>query len=210
PPIYQSAQAPGEIKVDGRLDEDFWRDLPGSLREIKHGGESQYPAMFKIGVRDNHLYVGVKCFDAPGETLNAITQPRDNLNLWNGDLVEILLETPDHSYYQIAVNPMGSTFESNRGADVGNDPRCWDAQAVIAVHVDTESGIWSLEARIPFNPNSNDPLRGISGPPPSEATPWFFNICRQRIRDSKQASELSAFSPTGGGFHNILKFAKLV
>ncbi len=207
---YRTVQAPGNIKVDGMLDEDFWRDLPGSLKDVKHGGEVQYPTTFKIGVRDNNVYIGVKCQDAVGEPLNAVQQPCANMNLWNGDLVEILLETPVHSYYQIAVNPMGSIFNSNRNADPAEQPRRWNSQSEVAVYVDQAAGFWSLEFRIPLAVNSDDPWRGVIGSPPSTENPWFFNICRQRIRKSKAATEFSAFSPTGSGFHNILKFAKLV
>jgi hypothetical protein len=38
-----------------------------------------------------------------------------------------------------------------------------------------------------------DPLHVVSGNKPTETYPWFFNVCRQRIRDN--GTELSAFSP---------------
>ena len=53
-----------------------------------------------------------------------------------------------------------------------------------------------------------DPLNGVKGLKPTETQPWFFNICRQRVR--KDGAELSAFSPTGkDSFHELVYFGKL-
>ena len=54
-----------------------------------------------------------------------------------------------------------------------------------------------------------DPLNGLAGKRPSKARPWYFNVCRQRVRDD--GTELSAFSPTGKKhFHDVMKFGKLL
>ncbi len=207
--LGREAEKMEEIVIDGKLDEPFWNELPGSLTELQTGEDVVYPTKFKIGVKDNHLYVGILCRDKPGEPLNATELPRNDFALWQGDVVEILLETPEHSYYQIAVNPVGSLADLDRGAGLAYGPR-WDSQAEIAAHANEDAGYWSLEARIPFTPSSQDPLHEVVGPAPSADQPWHFNICRQRIRDQETETELSAFSPTGEkGFHNILKFGKL-
>jgi len=53
-----------------------------------------------------------------------------------------------------------------------------------------------------------DDKSGVSGDMPREGDPWFFNVCRQRMRgDTRQ---LSGFSPTGSGFLNPDKFGKLL
>jgi len=53
-----------------------------------------------------------------------------------------------------------------------------------------------------------DALNGVAGRRPSQTYPWYFNVCRQRIRANGEA--YSALSPTGKkGFHHPKKFAKL-
>ncbi len=206
PPEYKIAKVSGDIQVDGRLDEDFWRELPGELKEIQEGGDVKYPTRFKIGIRDNNLYFGVKCMDEPGDTVNsANVEKKDDSALWYGDVVEFLLETPDRSYYQIAVNPDAVVCDLDRSRGLFFQ---WDAEADIVTVVNEKEGYWAIEARVPFTPSAQDPLHEIIGPVPSEDTPWFFNIFRQRIRD--EGGEISAFSPTGQKtFHHILKFGKL-
>jgi hypothetical protein len=52
------------------------------------------------------------------------------------------------------------------------------------------------------------PLQGVAGSRPTDAFPWYFNLCRQCVRGTE--FELSAFSPTGtGGFHTPEKFARM-
>jgi hypothetical protein len=78
------------------------------------------------------------------------------------------------------------------------------------VNVDRETGVWTVEARIPFTASEQDPLHQVIGSPPTAEKPWHFNICRLRTRDQGDDQELTAFSPTeASGFHKILKFAKL-
>lgn len=211
-PTYTLARDAAEmddIVIDGRLDEPFWSELPGRLVQLQTGEDVNYATEFKLGVHGDNLYVGILCHDEAGQPLNAMELPRNDFALWQGDVVEILLETPAHSYYQIAVNPVGSLADLDRGAGLAHGTR-WDAQAEVAVHVDQAAGFWSVEMRIPFTPSSQDPLHEVVGPPPSADAPWHFNICRQRTREQGADTEVSAFSPTGErGFHNILRFSVL-
>ena len=53
-----------------------------------------------------------------------------------------------------------------------------------------------------------DPLHDLTGKRPTETYPWYFNVCRQRIRPA--GNDLWAFSPTGKKhFHDVMKFARL-
>ncbi len=209
-PTYTASRDPAaisKIKIDGVLDEPFWQELPGTLKELRSGGDVAYPTTFKIGVDGENLYIGILCKDEPGQPFNAAELEKDDSAMWFGDIVEIILESPEHSYYQIAVNPMGSV------ADLDREDRAnfnWDAQAEIAVHRNEEKGYWSVEARIPFTSSTQDPLHEVVGTAPSADNVWYFNICRQRLRNDRADAEYSAYSPTGAaGFHHILKFARL-
>ncbi|MCA1807888.1 MAG: DUF4838 domain-containing protein [Lentisphaerae bacterium] len=208
PPVYKLAHVSGEIKLDGKLDEEFWRDLPGDLKELHTGGEVEHKTRFKIGIKDNYLYFGVKCEDLPGEKINiAKVERHDDSALWHGDVVEFLIETPGHSYYQIAVNPAAMICDLDRGQGISFN---WGSLAEVAASVNEQEGYWTIELKAPFTDSEQDPLHEIAGPVPSVDNPWYFNICRQRVRDG--GNEMSAFAPnTSGekGFHNILYFGEL-
>jgi hypothetical protein len=48
----------------------------------------------------------------------------------------------------------------------------------------------------------------VVGRKPLKSLPWYFNVCRQRVREDE--TELSAFSPTGEKtFHVPNRFARL-
>jgi hypothetical protein len=55
-----------------------------------------------------------------------------------------------------------------------------------------------VEIRIPVTgptPRDAGLSRGLVGAKPSSKMPWFFNVCRQRVRVSEE-KQLQAFSPT--------------
>jgi len=197
------------IVIDGKLDEEHWERhrkwTVNRLRELQTGGRPVFgTSVLAAWDRGGHnLYFAIRCDERPGEKLNIASQDHDDQSIWYGDCVEILLETDAHRYYQIAVNPAGAVVDLDRGADKAAWFR-WESQAEVATRVAEDH--WTVEIRIPVTEDENDPLNQVIGHKPSQSLPWFFSICRQRIRES--GSELSAISPTGtGSFHVPLKFA---
>ncbi len=209
-PAFRLAKNASGIVIDGKLDDEFWRTCPshanGRLRELQTGRLPVYSTTFQgaWGERGD-LYFAIRCQDQPGELLHIGTRENQDLALWMGDAIEVLLETDSHSYYQIAVNPAGAVTCLDRGASKAAWMN-WDAQAEVATHM--ADGEWIVEMRIPVVEDENDPLHQVAGRQPSTSLPWFFNLCRQRLRDN--GAEHSAFSPTGtANFHEVSKFAHL-
>jgi len=197
----------GEVVVDGKLDDQPWQKSPaastGKLRELQTGRQPIYGTSIKTAWIGNNLYFGIRCEDRPGEKLNVATQKNGDQAIWYGDVVEILLGTESHSYYQLGVNPAGALIDLDRGADRSNWFN-WSSQAEVATHVADD--YWTVEIRIPITQDKNDPLHQVIGHRPTQSLPWHINVCRQRIREN--GSEFSAFSPTGtSGFHAPMKFA---
>lgn len=211
-PTLRTVWEPKEpIVIDGKLDEQYWREVPvsstGSLRELQTGRVPTHGTKVMAGWdRGGHnLYLAIRCEEKPGEPLNIATRESEDQAIWYGDLIEIHLDTDAHRYYQIAVNPAGALVDLDRGADRNAWFR-WESQAEAAARIGEDH--WTVEIRIPVTEDENDPLNQVVGRKPSQSLPWHFNVCRQRIRDS--GTELSAFSPTGtAGFHEPLKFARL-
>jgi hypothetical protein len=195
------------IVIDGKLDEDYWVNTPsastGRLRELQTGRQPVFGTSIKAAWLGGNVYFAIRCDERPGEELNVATTKDEDQSIWYGDLVEILLETDKHSYYQIAVNPSGALIDLDRGAERSSSDR-WESQAEVATHVAEDH--WTVEIRIPVTEDENDPLNQVIGSKPSQSLPWHFNICRQRIREN--GAEYSAFSPTGTpAFHVPGKFA---
>jgi len=198
-----------DITIDGKGNDKFWKGLPVyQLKDAKSGKVPQAKTSFQIGYAENNLYFLVRCEEPDMKNLKIEAEHHDQSSIWFGDTVELLLETHTHSYYQITITPEGVIADLNRG-----NKRvflAWASGAEVATRKDVDS--WTVEIKIPLAgemAKDVDPRNGVAGSKPTEESPWFFNVCRQRIRNSKK--ELSTFNPTRReSFHRLNKFAKLV
>lgn len=196
-----------DLKLDGKLDDKFWERLPEyGLSEVETGRPAHHGTSFRVAWADDALYLGIQCLDRDAKNLNITARENGDTNVWNGDNVEILLETQTHSYYQIAISPSGALVDADRKEGINT---LWSSGTEVAAHIGDD--FWSLEVRLPVagdGAGQGDPLNGVAGRKPTKTYPWYFNVCRQRVRD--RGKELTAFSPTGKpNFHDLLKFGEL-
>ena len=196
-----------QITLDGKLDEPFWQNLRNyNFKELQTGKEPNMATSMRIVWAEDSLYFGIRCADEDMQHLNIGTTKNKDPNIWNGDCIELELETQTHSYYQIAISPTGALMDLDRKKALNT---LWGSGAQIAAYHGDH--FWSLEIRIPVAGEQQeiiDSLNGVSGRKPNETFPWYINVCRQRVRGDE--TERSAFSPTGSdAFHEVLKFGKL-
>ena len=207
PVLRLVGEARGKIVIDGRLDDEAWKNaFPSatcSLRELQTGRPPAFGTTVKSTWLGRDLYFAIRCDERRGEKPNIGTTKEDDGALWYGDAVELLLETESRSYYQIAISPSGAVVDLDRGAS-RDKWFSWDSNAEVATHIADDH--WTIEIRLPITQDENDPLHQVIGRRPDKSLPWHINLCRQRIRDD--GAEYSAFSPTGtDGFHEVMKFA---
>jgi hypothetical protein len=197
-----------DLKLDGKLDDKFWEGLEEySLKDVETGNPPAAKTTFRVAWAENSLYFAVRCEDNDMQNLYIAAKENKDANVFNGDNIELIFETPVHSYYQLAFSPAGSVFDMDR--EGGKFNSLWKSGAEAAGFCG--DGFWSLEVRVPVageNAAAIDANNGIAGAKPSAAAPWYFNLCRQRIRGKE--SQLSTFSPTGKrSFHELMKFGPL-
>ena len=198
-----------DIKLDGKLDDKFWEGLADHpLADVETAKPPVAKTSFRVGWAENALYFGIRCEEADMKNLYIGATENKDANLFNGDNIEIWLETPVHSHYQIGVSPSGAIFDMDRQGRQFNSS--WSSGVEAAAY--RGEGFWSLELRVPVageNAEAIDALNGIAGAKPAGAAPWYFNLCRQRVRD--KSIELSAFSPTGKKLFDVPeKFGELI
>ncbi len=206
-PLLRFSKQPALIKIDGKLDDEHWKNNPragsGRFREIQTGRPPAFGTSVMACWHREDLFLAIRCEERPGEKLNIGTTKRDDTAIWQGDAVEVLIATDAHSYYQLVVNPSGALLDYDRGVDK-KGWAAWDSQAEVATSVADDH--WIVEMRIPISREENDPLHQVLGRKPIQSLPWHINVCRQRVRDN--GSEFSALSPTGTeSFQEPLKFA---
>jgi hypothetical protein len=211
------------LRMDGKLDEAFWTAYyhPRPLRDVRTGGKPKHQTRFVARWWKDSLYFGIRCEFEESEPPVIGTRQDNDPAIWQGEHLELLIETDEHSYYQIVVNPAGALIDLDRGVTMkGGKAYEWSSQAEAAAHVGDDH--WSLELRLPVTPSDEDPLHRMIGNRPFQAKqddldsgkgtslPWYFNLYRRR--SGTEDVETTAFSPLGPeakSFHVPLNFAKI-
>ncbi len=198
------------IVIDGKLDDPFWQGVTGNgTGQLKIRKTNDLPpdrTRVQVAWAEGNLYLGITASDRDMANLAIATEKNEDMALWDGDCIEIMIETDRHSYYQFAVNPAGAMLDVDRGQGINT---LWTSDAEVAVQRGEDS--WTVEIRIPLADESQadiDALNGMAGNKPSETYPWFFNVGRQRVRDGVRTH--CVLSPTAEGFHDVEHFARLI
>ena len=210
------------LKLDGKINEPFWTayNHPRPLHDVRTGAKPNHPSRFMVRWLNDSLVFGIRCdFDESEPPIIGTKNDHDPA-IWQGEHLELLIETDQHSYYQIALNPAGALIDLDRSVPLRNGKAYdWSSQAEVATHVDKDH--WSIEVRLPVTRSDEDPLHQIIGNKPFAARQkdldsgkgtnlyWFFNLFRKR--SGTAAVETSAFSPLGSEakhFHVPLMFSE--
>ena len=198
-----------ELKLDGLLDEPFWKDVPVyDLKDIVSGNPPVSKSTFQVVWNDNCVVFGIRCEEVDKKGPYIKTKDNEDPLIWEGDNIELLIETQGHCYYQITISPNGAVIDLDRKR--GGLNSTWSSGVEVASYAG--DGLWSLEMRLPVkgeNAEEINPLNGVAGVKPAKDAPWYFNLYRNRVRGNE--CEGSAFSPFGkSGLHAPLTFGRLI
>ena len=187
------ARAPLAIGIEGA---DLSKATTYKLKAHRGGREAAPETTFKVGWDRNALLLDILCQEPDMKKLVVAT------DVVGGDYVAVSLETPNHTYYHLEINPDGRLAE-------GNPSRDWKSLAEVKAENGTD--FWRVQLRIPVVGDAEanaDPKHRVAGAKPTQAAPWFFNVGRLRMAGLDKP-EQQAFSPTGGSWHIPTKFGKL-
>ena len=185
-------------RIDGDLNDPAWRDLP--VLNVNLHKDDATPSAIATRARICHdgeaLYIAVAC-DEPlmSKVHDTITQ--HDGNVWSENELEFFFDTEDAARAdgQICVNTLGAVFDKKQ--ENGKTVE-WDARVEVAV--ERGKDFWHVEMRIPFA------AFGLKSVLPGDV--WAFNLCR--VRTVVRPAEYTCWSPTFGGFHQPLRFGKLI
>ena len=209
------------LTMDGKLDEAFWTayHYPRPLKDLCTGKKPKQPTRFMARWWNDSLYFGIRCEFDKSEPPVIGTRRDNDPAIWQGEHLELLIETDKHSYYQIVVNPAGAVIDLDRAAKLSRAYE-WSSQVEVASHVGQD--YWSVELRLPVTSSDEDPLHQMIGSRPFQAKqtaldsgkgtslPWYFNLFRKR--SGTEDVETTAFSPLGPeatSFHVPLMFSEI-
>ena len=196
-------------KLDGRIDDPkYWLETNAGLLDAETGKSAPkgQETRFRALWADKSLCFGIRCSEPDMKSLNSGSPDKGAAGIRDGDYVEILLETSTHSYYRITLNPAGVIEDADCGEGANTN---WNSFAQAAVHKGDD--FWSAELRIPMAGEGErilNPMAGVDGRKPGITYPWYFNVCRQRVRDG--AVQRFSFYPTRTNTFEVpAKFAEM-
>ncbi|REK18185.1 MAG: hypothetical protein DWQ37_04655 [Planctomycetota bacterium] len=162
-PHWNCVRAPGKPRLDGRLEEPFWRggvELKSPLRD-----DSDWGAVAMLAYDDEFLYIAASCTRAPGYhyTPSEQSRPRDP-DLSDRDRIELLIDVDrDYAtYFRLVIDHRGFPAES-----CWHDAT-WNPEWYVAAGEDGDA--WTVEAAIP--------LTELAAEPPAAGTAWAVGVQR--------------------------------
>lgn len=216
PEPYACALASGPIAIDGRIDEEAWKNVaPITTFNVysPKNAENLSPTEARILWDSENLYLAIFCADL--DIWSYSDEP--DAELWLGDVAEFFVK-PDHdspTYYEFVVAPNGTLFDAcypSRGAGGFRRFKGWSSNARVAVDVDGTDGDcsdsdkgYTMEMAIPLSAFQG----GVS---PAESVVWTFGICRcdySKLYDAPLRL-MTMFQTPSHGFHFYEGYADLV
>jgi hypothetical protein len=143
----------GAIRLDGRLDEDAWRDAPVTgafTQEAPHHGEAATsPTEVRVLYDDQYVYVGARMRHAPGagRVVGLVhRRDRDSASDWFGVAIDSVHDR--RTAHEFRVNAAGVQRDVLLYADTSTDDT-WDAVWDSSVWAGADE--WTAELRIPIS-----------------------------------------------------------
>lgn len=205
-----------KIKLDGRLSEDMYTELPEYTMWNGLTGQavldSQYQTTFYIFRDDESLYIS---FISRDPDIYSTFTERDQ-HLWEEEVVEVFIDTDDNpsTYFELEISPASVLFDSYivdpQNIDLVETPKFNFKDIQFKVFVDgtlnkrnDKDHFWSVEMAIP--------IKELIEPGSSShdsSKPWRINF--YRINTDKSPIKYQSFRPTFGRFHKPAYFAELI
>jgi hypothetical protein len=194
--VYTTARIPGEVpKIDGKLDDDAWDQVPWSVdefiqRDPDPGKAASVQTKFKILYDDKNIYFAILSLDPEPEKIARRMSRRDG---FEGDFVEVNIDSYNDkrtafSFTASVSGVKGDEYVSNDG---NNWDANWDPIWYLATSVTAEG--WIAEFRIPLSQ-----LRFGN----KEEHVWGLQITRRLFR-KQERSNWQYIAPDASGWVHL-------
>ncbi len=186
--------------LDGRLDDACWaagKWSTGFQLLGEPGRQAPAQTRFQFCSDGRRLFLAVRAEEPNLPGLKAVVTGRDQ-SVFRDDCVELFID-PDGDqveYFHIAVNPLGTVYDSQVRQGGHVHTTAWNAG--IEARSGREAGAWTVELAVPL---------AELGLTARSRQPWGVNLARERHAGG--TAELSTFVPLNGGFHQPTQFAAL-
>lgn len=201
--ILRATRISEPIRIDGRLDERWYSEVPPITQFIQQEPHAGTPATEKTEVwiffDDKNIYLACRCWDANPEAIVANDMRRDSPNINQHDTFGVQFDPfrDGRSGFFFYMNPVGGTRDA-----ITQDTRAnHDWNTVWEWEPGRFEGGWIAEFAIPFKSLRYRPGREQS---------WGVQL-RRLIRSKNERVHITPLSPAwGGGAWNYMSHAAIL
>ena len=146
------------------------------------------------------LIVAVICPESKLSEIKADCRADDEASIFDDDVVEVYVNTPQRSYFKIVVNSNGAIWDESTDVAIIERttlPILWNPGTKAVVN--QEDDRWTVEIMIP--------LKDFGEIGPSETYPWGIQVGRTRFTGGKPESW--SIAPTGGPYATLNRWGNL-
>ncbi len=188
-PEIRAYSVPNNINLDG--DVKKYKNGWNALRDKKTGTvpkSNRTEVLVSLSEDKKNLYVAAVCHESSMDKLKADTNLSDSISIFDDDVFEVYINTPERSYFKIVVNPEGALWDETTDVsliDRDTLPILWNpgTKAVVKKYDDR----WTVELMIP--------TKDFGQLGPTKQYPWGIQIGRTRLAEGKEVWALG----TGAG-----------
>ena len=188
-----AAKAQSSIKIDGKIDDEQWINVPIAKNFIERTPNNGTPEPLnqktevKILYDDVGIFIAAKMYDSePGKIAKELVE-RDNVG--NDDLFGVVINgyNDKQQSLEFIVMPTGVQYDAKITNDNGEDSS-WNGVWQSAAQIDDDG--WSVEMRIPYSE-----LRF----PKNEVQTWGINFVR-KVQRTKTSYDWNLVDNTKGSY----------
>ncbi len=196
-PMMHCRRTAQPIIIDGKLDEDCWKNAPQQNIAYTSDGDAYTSSISVMTAWDqSNLYVAFVVQDNQGITLTATVTSRDGPVFYD-DSVEVFIDPENNrrSYFHLSANSAAIQFDQRVNKAMN---AAWNGEWTCAANVNANT--WTTEFAIPFS------TLGIQAPVPG--TSWAINFTRN-IPTKPKPTYLN-WSVVYGSYHSPDRFGTIV
>jgi hypothetical protein len=202
-PKVEAHVAPGPVKIDGNLNK-----YPAEWRvTLRNNATGELPvsnkteAVIAMPPDCSALIIGVICHEDQMDKIKSDCKLNDTFNIFDDDVVEVYVNTPERSYFKVAVNPDCVIWDESTDATIVDRdtlPVLWNPGTEAVVKKDKDR--WTVEIKIP--------TKDMGTSKPTESKPWGIQVGRTRFTGDGGGIGWS-IAPTAGPYRTLNKWGDL-
>jgi len=194
PPLKKPLLAPvspakTSVKIDGVLDEPFWKEAQKhSLRDNLTQDRPYEETVFRLARTQNEILLGIECANDDMENIPMKATGGDKKAIWKDEAIEVFIAVSKSNCFQFAFNAAGAWCDINWNDGSYRKAVKWNSG--LKVKATRSKKGWTVEAAIPILA-----IEKHLGFKPTLEKPWKFDVFRT-ARPQDGGSQYSAWSPT--------------